>query len=547
MLIQKTEKYFIITFRYSPHLVDAVKNLPNRMWDNANKCWKVPNNYESEIMSFSKTYGFRFENTKKEVVEERILPIPPMPELGHALDLQIEPYPYQKQGIAFGLQHKRFLNGDKPGLGKTLQAIATVHTANAYPCLVICPSTLKENWKREFKKFTGKDRAMILNEDIKRNYPSFYSAGICNAYITNFESLKKYFVDDLTNGDKSLTMKHIVFKPEIQMFKSIIIDESHRCKNGKAQQTKFCMGISQGKEYVILLSGTPVINNPKDLISQLHIMGRLGEMGGYKKFVERYCGGYNGASNLRELNSVLANTCFFQREKKDVLKDLPAKVRQTVICEISTRKEYNDAERDLIRYLREYKNSTDSQIQKSMRGEVMVRIGILRQISARGKIKSVCDFVDDLIEQGEKVILFVNLHDVVNEFKKAFPKSVSVTGMDSHESRQSAVDRFQNDPSVKLIVCSIKAAGVGLTLTSSSNVCFVEFPWTYADCEQCEDRAHRIGQKDSVTAYYFLGEKTIDEKIYQIIQTKKEIANAITGSTEQIEEDVINMIANLFN
>lgn len=550
MLIQQSDKYYIISFQYRPYLVEAVKQLPGKRWDNTAKVWLVPLNYAEDVRAFAVRYNFRISDKKTDYEEETVYQLPELPELSATLRIAdgIIPYPYQNKGIQRGLDLKRFINGDKPGLGKTLQAIATVNTAQAFPCLVICPATLKENWKREVKKFTGRDKAMILEDSNKRTFTQFHQAGLSDYFIVNYESLKKYFVHDITNekGQK-LTLKNIQFKKEIQFFKSIIIDESHRVKNGSAQSTKFCMGISTGKEYVLLLSGTPVINKPKDLIAQLHIMGRLGDFGGYKWFVDRYCGGANGASNLKELNYKLNQFCFFQREKHDVLKDLPAKVRQTVICEINNRKEYIDAEADLIRYLREYKQASDDKINKAMRGEIMVRINVLRQISARGKVQSVADFVSDLLEQDEKVILFVNLHEVGNELKKIFPKAVSVTGLDSREQRQVAVDSFQNDPNVTLIICSIKAAGVGLTLTSSSNVAFVEFPWTYADCEQCEDRAHRIGQTDSVTAYYFLGKNTIDEKIYQIIQTKKELASTITGSTEQVPEDVIDLVADLFN
>ena len=549
MIIQRSDKYFVISFRYQPHLVEAVKTLPEKRWDGVNKLWLVPIRYENDVTAFGRKFGFNFSEKQTTTDADIAYQIPELPNLTTSLSLAdgITPYPYQEQGIARGLELKRFLNGDKPGLGKTLQAIATVHTANAYPCLVICPSTLKENWRREFKKFTGKDKAMILDDSNKRTFPQFYQAGLVNTFITNFESLRKYFVYDMTNKEgQKLTLRHIQFKPEIQMFKSIIIDESHRVKNGSAQSSKFCMGIANGKEYVMLLSGTPVINKPKDLISQLHIMGRLPDFGGYKGFVDRYCAGMNGSSNLRELNYKLNTSCFFQREKKDVLKDLPAKVRRTVICEIGNRKEYVDAEADLMRYLKEYKQASDDKIMKAMRGEVMVRINVLRQISARGKVKEVVEFVNDMLEQDEKVILFVNLHEVGNELRKQFPKAVAVTGLDSREQRQSAVDRFQTDPECTLIICSIKAAGVGLTLTASSNVAFVEFPWTYADCEQCEDRAHRIGQKDSVTAYYFLGRNTIDEKIYQIIQTKKDMAATITGSTEQVQEDMVDLVANLF-
>ena len=201
----------------------------------------------------------------------------------------------------------------------------------------------------------------------------------------------------------------------------------------------------------------------------------------------------------------------------------------------------------MITYLQKYQNADDEKIQRAMRGEVMVRINILRQVSARGKIKDVIDFVKDFHENGQKIILFCALHEIVDALMKSFPNAVCVTGRQTSEEKQAAVDSFQNNPKTDIIICSIKAAGVGLTLTAASNVAFVEFPWTYADCLQCEDRAHRIGQKSSVTCYYFLGRKTIDEKVYQIIQAKKSIANAVTGTVENINENVVDMIANIFN
>jgi SWI/SNF-related matrix-associated actin-dependent regulator 1 of chromatin subfamily A len=184
---------------------------------------------------------------------------------------------------------------------------------------------------------------------------------------------------------------------------------------------------------------------------------------------------------------------------------------------------------------------------KAMKGEVMVRINILRQISARGKVKEVVEFVKDFQENGKKIILFCSLHEIVDQLKRAFPSAVSVTGREDQQQKQQSIDSFQNNPKTDIIICSIRAAGVGLTLTASSDVAFVEFPWTYADCCQCEDRSHRIGQKDSVTARYFLGKNTIDEKVYKIIQMKKGIANAVTGSTDEIPENIIDMVANLFD
>ncbi|MEI6823175.1 MAG: SNF2-related protein [Bacteroidota bacterium] len=429
----------------------------------------------------------------------------------------------------------------------TAQAIATAVAVKAKCILTICPSSLKINWEREWKMWSNY-KPMILTDNVKHNFHLFHQTGLVNVFIVNFESLKKYFVQSIskTEGGK-LTLKNITFKKQFtDMFDMVIIDESHRCKSTATRQSKLVKGICTGKEYIYCLTGTPVINKPKDLISQLGIIDQMPAFGGYKNFVMRYCNGPNEASNLRELNYVLTQNCFYRRDKQEVLKDLPDKLRQIALCEISTRKEYTDAERDMVEYLYKYKDADDEKVARVLRGEIMVKIGILKNVSARGKIADVCEFVDDILDSGEKLVLFCHLREVIHEFKKAYPKAVTITGEDDNAARQSAIDSFQTNPKTQLIICSIKAAGVGLTLTAASRVAFVELPWTAADCDQCEDRVHRIGQKDSVTATYFLGNNTIDEKIYKIIQAKRDIAKQITGSQEQIEESIVDLMFDLF-
>jgi len=550
MNIELKGNYFELSFRYRPAIVDRVRQINGRRYDGNRKVWLIPaaQRIELEKMVYQVR---RFENVNwvngisTKVEEDVAYEIPELPELAIPHQLKINPYPYQMKGIARGLELKRFMNCDEPGLGKTLQSIATINLAGAFPCLVICPSSLKINWQREWEKFTDK-KAMVLTDKVRDTWTFFYQTGMHQVFIVNYESLKKYFVQRIKKSE-GWTLRDVEFRNSIQLFKSVIIDESHRCKSSSTQQAKFCKGICSGKEWVIELTGTPVVNKPKDLVPQLSILNRIDDFGGYKNFVNRYCAGQNEASNLKELNYMLWKNCMFRREKSLVLTDLPDKIRQVNTCEITNRKEYMDAERDLIMYLQKYKDADDEKIEKALRGEVMVRINILRQVSARGKIRDAVEFVKDFRENGQKIILFCSLHDVVDELKKHFPTAVSVTGRDSPDEKQRAVDRFQNDSKVDIIICSIKAAGVGLTLTASSNVAFIEFPWTYADCCQCEDRAHRIGQKSSVTCYYFLGRKTIDEKVYKIIQAKKNIANAVTGSTEEIEENIVDMVARIFD
>lgn len=545
MTITEKGNNFNIQFRYAPHLVEAVKELTGRRFDPVNKSWLVPKQHEEEVREFARKYKFTWGEF---IEDERVGELPEMPQLDKDLQLKLTLFPYQAQGVAYALQKKRLIIGDQPGLGKTAQAIATITSAKAFPCLVIAPSSLKINWQREWRMWTD-HKAIILNDDVKHNFHLYHSSGLVDVFIVNYESLKKYFVQSINvpEGVK-LRLNHVKFKEHLTgMFKSVIIDESHRVKSTATQQTKFTKGIAAGKEYILALTGTPVINKPKDLIAQLGIIEQMPRFGGFQKFTKRYCSGPREASNLRELNYMLNLNCFYRRDKQDVLKDLPAKMRQVAMCNIATRREYEDAERNLIKYLRQYKDADDEQVARAMRGQVMVQIGILKNISARGKLKDVYEFVDDILESGEKLVIFAHLKEVIQAIHKRYPEAVTITGSDDQNARQHSVDSFQNNPDTKLIICSIKAAGVGLTLTASSRVAFVELPWTAADCDQCEDRCHRIGQQDSVTCTYFLGEDTIDEEIYKIIQTKREIAATVTGATEQVEEDIVNMVADLFN
>lgn len=455
-------------------------------------------------------------------------------------NLRVEPYEYQREGICFGLEHKRIIIGDEPGLGKTLQSIGIVDTANAYSCLVICPSSLKINWQREFEKFTDKS-ALVLDNNVRTTWGYLLSMGVHQVAIVNYESLRKFFVWDIRGG-KQFRLKDVVFNPQIQAFKSIIIDESHRVKDPSAQQTIFTKGLSVGKDWCILLSGTPVVNRPEDLIAQLSIMNRLGEFGGRAKFIADYCTDPKDktaepAVPLSELSRQLYDTCMIRREKAKVLPQLPDKTRVDLYIEISNDKEYNLAAEDLAAYLQEYTECTDWEIRRKMRMEALVKFMTLRSLATKGKIAQAVDFIRTFLDSGKKLIVFCSLHEVVDELQKVFPRAVTVTGRDRAVNKQASVDAFQNNPNVQLIICSIKAAGVGLTLTAASDVAFIELAWTYADCCQCEDRAHRIGQKDNVTCYYLLGRGTIDHTIYRLIHRKKSIANEIMNADDEIPTD----------
>ena len=560
-----------ISFEYNKELVAIIKRVPSGpRWDAQEKEWIVKKEsvcyppgrdarwYVEAFAQWAVAKRYCANISRRSESHDVVYEIPQMKDFSGEHYMQLEPYEYQLEGVRYALDHQRCIFGDQPGLGKTLQAICTVVKAHkeahiygdTFPVLVICPAALKVNWQREFKKFAGIN-AVILDDKNRDCWERLYELrrsdgdSYAPVFITNYESLKKFFVTGIKDHAR-MTLRSIVFDERVKLFKSVIIDESHKCKSSKTQQSKYVEGICKGKRWIFALTGTPVVNNNTDLIQQLKILGRLDDFGGYKQFVARYCDGPKQSSNLRELNYRLWICCFFRREKAKVLTQLPDKMRQYITCDITNRKEYDDAENDVIKYLRQYKNASDDRVARAMRGQVMVKMGILKQIAAKGKIKAVSEFIHDIIDGGEKLIMFAYLKDVVDALKNEFPDAVTVTGSDDIKAKQNSVDRFQNDPECKLIILNYKSGGTGLTLTASSRVGFIEFPWTYSDCEQAEDRAHRNGQKSAVNCYYFLGDKTIDRYMYNVIQTKKDIANEVTGTTTQVAEDMLNITMDLF-
>lgn len=552
-IYQKPFGFHIKLDKWNADIIADIKaiNWQSRKYIEAERVWEVDLSHKAAVDALKIRYGGRFvEQTE----EEKIGEIPPMPKLTIDIPTRLPLREYQAEGVAYGMEKLHFINGDAPGLGKSFQTIATIYALNAWPALIICPASLRRNWQLEWEKFVG-IKAMILNDSVKKTWPTFYEMGMCKVFIVNYESLKKYFVLDIVKNEKGkFKLSNVKFNSNINIFESVAIDELHKIKDPTTMVSKLVRGVCAKKKVVIGLTGTPIVNKPKDLVAQLLAIGQLEAVAGnYKHFMNRYCGGMAGAgaTNLEELNYKLKTTCFFQRLKKDVLKDLPDKVHQIVYCDITTRDEYNKASTDLANYLKENKDKTDAEVAKSMRGEVMVKIGILKQISARGKMNEVSEYIEEIVDADEKVGVFLHHKEIANFVKEKFPSTLLYTGSQSDEEKNKAVHEFQkckkcnvrfenhinsdheHVPSdSKIIALSTKAGGVGLTLTAASRMAVLELPWHPADCEQIESRFHRMSQKNSVQCTYFLGKDTIDEHIYDIIEKKRAIADTVLGVSD---------------
>ena len=188
--------------------------------------------------------------------------------------------------------------------------------------------------------------------------------------------------------------------------------------------------------------------------------------------------------------------------------------------------EYQGAEADFIAFIRETKG--DEAAIRALNARAFTEIEVLKQLSVKGKLKGVIEWIKDFLTVSDKLVVFAIhkfvIHALMEEFKNI---AVKIDGSVNLTDRQKNVDRFQKDKKIKLFIGNIKAAGIGITLTASSNVAFVELPWTPGTLVQAEDRCHRIGQKDSVNIYYLLAIGTIDERIAHLLDQKKKVLDAV--------------------
>lgn len=561
MIIRKVGHEFSLEFAYNKQLIESIKKrLPNRRFDWDSKRWFIPAEDADILKDFANRWGFAMDLEEEPQID---FTIQPLPDLQITIPLKGTPYPYQGPGIQYAYEKKRCIIGDKPGLGKTLQSIGAVLAHDAFPCLVICPDDPgPTNWEREWAKWTDK-RAKVLTPALARYMHRWIDTGMIQVFVVGYSSLKKYFVEEIrrTEGKKP-SLKDITFNSRKDIFRSVIVDEIHFCANFDTLRTKMVKGIAEGKEIIYGLTGTSFVNRNTDIAPQLGIINRLDdirdkakELGiipadkrptGWAFFKKRYCAGAEQTSRTAELNYMLTETCYFSRNKEDVLTDLPPKVRQTIYCELDQehRIEYDEAEADLENYLRQYREATDEAVERSMRGAAMVRIGICKNIAARGKLAGVKHFIQNAIDEGQKMVVFLHQHEVLHAMLKEFPDALTLTGLDDKRDRMPAIDAFQNDPTKMLILVSMKVGGQLITLTASSHVGFIEMGWNPATHDQCEDRCHRIGQKDSVMSSWFIARNTIDEWNLDLIETKRAHSDSVTGGVSgDVDRDIINSIA----
>jgi len=432
--------------------------------------------------------------------------------------------PFQRAGVSYLLERRRAFLSDEQGLGKTIEALATLEAAAAYPAIVVCPASLKLNWLRELERWLPGRSAQALS-----GTGGGEAIAAADITVLNYDIVAAR-LDELA-----------AIAPQ-----ALVLDESHYCKNAAAKRTKAVQRLSREVPrdgFVLALTGTPVINRPAELISQLRILGRLEEFGSGVKFGQRF----RGADAHLRLHWHLRARCFVRRLKLAVLPQLPAKTRAIVPVELDNEAEYRLAERDLVAWLRSQPldlRELDAKVAAALRAERLVRLNALKLLAARGKLHAALTWIHDFCSSGERLVVFAHHREIQRALLEHFPRAQHILGEDSHAARDRALQAFQAPDAAEnqLIVCSVEVAGHGITLTRSSNVVFLELDWTPAKHDQAEDRCHRIGQQDAVNAYYLLAAGTVDETISTLLEQKRAVIGAVTDGREEDEEGLLDAL-----
>jgi superfamily II DNA or RNA helicase len=418
--------------------------------------------------------------------------------------------PFQWAGVRYALEARRVFIADEQGLGKTVEALAALESDGAYPAVVVCPASMKLGWQREAERWLP-HRSVAVVQGRGAVPPSG------EITILNYEIVAAH--------------RHALAR---RRPRALVIDESHYCKNPRAKRTQAVRSLANAVApdgLRLALTGTPVLNHADELIAQLRVIGRLEDFGSGARFSAQF----RGQLSEERLHWHLRRHCFVRRLKSEVLPQLPAKRQVVVPVALTNTAEYRLAEEDVIEWLRSQPldlSELNARIAATLRAERLAQLGTLQRLAARGKLAAALAWIGDFLASGEALVVFARHVEVQRAVLARFPGALHLLGGDSLAEREAAIARFQNADGPPLIVGATRVAAQGITLTRASNVAFLELEWTPAMHDQAEDRCHRIGQRDAVTAWYLLAAETIDETMARLIQSKRAIVSAVTDGRD---------------
>ena len=513
--------------------------------------------------------------------------------------------PYQRAGVAYALSRRDTLIGDEMGLGKTIQAIGVANvlvrqgssggdgrsgidgadningTHHFYRALIVCPASLRLNWQREWKRWhTGRLRPVVVTDlwPLALRGSDLLSEPV--AAIMSYEGVLKW----------KLELDKIAWD-------LAIFDEAHALKNPSAKRTKNVLGFEPRNvakvnhikpiraSRRVFLTGTPIVNRPEELWPLVHSIDPDGLGKDRADYRVRYVlpplipnppQHLNGAAaykwfaetkrkteqhRMADLHDRLRAGFMVRRLKADVLTELPAKRRQVILLDPEGMQDALKAERDVLaKVSKEAQEKREELLRlqaggdpaahkeaikrlQAWRGAALSEISRIRHQTAVRKLPAVIEHLWTALDEAEKVVVFAHHHDVIDGLRDDFgPAAVVLDGRMNDKEKADAVSRFQQAAGVRLFIGSLRAAGLGITLTAASLVVFAELDWTPAAMVQAEDRLHRIGQSESVFVRHLVIDGSIDQRMATLLVAKAEMIDAILDGKvpEELNQSVLD-------
>lgn len=419
---------------------------------------------------------------------------------------------YQKKGVELllGLCERGAYLADEMGLGKTIQCIG-VHNVVGGNMVIVCPLSLQINWRNELEMFsTRKPTVVIMNR--KTVLPELDGNTVV---IISYGSVWRDWASPLQK----------------QKWDLFVADEAHNIKNSKTKAFQGTRALINKAKRKILVSGTPILSRPMEMYHPLRLLNFPDP---YYVFGERYClreypqVDYMGARNLDELNMRLKRWCMIRRTKEMVQEELPEKTIKLVVLDSDGYKKELALEQEAMKAAEKFE--ADVSTLKNAHIYEMAEMAKARKQIAIAKINDVVDIAIDTFKSRGQVIIFAHHKDVTAGIEKAIKShkytTCIVDGTTPVKRRQEYVESFQKGD-IDFFIGNIKAAGVGITLTASSSVIMAEQDWTPGSMDQAFDRAHRIGQKNTVLIQVVVVDGSFDANMAKTLKRKRRIMNKV--------------------
>lgn len=527
-----------IPVSYNKQINDTIKTVDEYFFHEEEMEWEIPTSKVDEILdslTFLDDININLYEDKELKREQRDL----------SLTYKLKPFPYQEEGIRYGLNHDRWLLLDQMGLGKTFQIIHIAEELKARNliehCFIVCGiNTLKSNWKNEIKIHSN-ESAIILGEKKKRDG----SISIIPLSVEERANQLKNKIDEffiICNIENFRNESFVkAFKKSSNRIDMIVVDEAHVIKNPQSSQAKGLIKCTA--QYMIAATGTLILNDPTDTYMSLRWIGK--EKTSFTNFKNYYCefspyirGAITGFKNLDVLKEEIASCSL--RRTKDIL-NLPEK---TIINELV------DMNEDQTKFYEDVKKGIKDQVDKVELSTDMLlsMISRLRQVTAcptfltsqdikSSKLERAKSLIDEILANNEKVVVmssFIESIKLLETYLKGYPYLVC-----DGETLPCDIDRnkelFQNNPDYKILLCTWQKMGTGHTLNAASYMIHIDTAWTFGKFDQTCDRIHRIGTKKPVFIYNLICKNTIDERVVQLLEDKKALSDYMVD--DKIEDE----------